>query len=399
MNIDLSLVMSKGAPLLDGMCRLATDVLGCDCTHTVQLQPEQESCVVAATHGRADEEWAALKGLTVPRKAVAGLLDRLQGDALLQGPTAHLPKDVIPELPSRFGVTWSLYMPLRWERELVGYQHAGYVGRTAPFSADDERIALDVANLGAAGMATLRLLGALADANHVKDRFLANMSHELRSELYTILGYEDLLLAGEYGPLTNAETEILEHIQTSSISLLDLFSAGLDLSHLETNAIPLDLELIHVAELTATLQTEARELFIRPRVDVVWQIPADLPPLRTDRVKLNIVLRNLVTNALKFTERGSVTIQARPLRGGVEFAVVDTGAGITPRARAAIFEPFCQGDRTGERRAGGAGLGLYLARRIVERFGGTITVDSEIGRGSCFRVWLPVDPEPTIARS
>ena len=160
-----------------------------------------------------------------------------------------------------------------------------------------------------------------------------------------------------------------------------------------------DLEVIRVAELTAALEAETHELFRRPHVDVVWQVPADLPLLRTDRVKLKIVLRNLVANALKFTERGSVTVQARPRRGGVEFTVIDTGDGITPDAQAVIFEPFCQGDRTGARRDGGAGLGLYLARRIVDRFEGTIMVDSEIGRGSSFRVWLPVDLEPTIARS
>jgi len=390
---------SSPVALLDGMCRLATDVLGCDCTHSVLLQPEQESCVVAATYGHTHEEWASLRGLTVPRTAVVNLLDRLQGDAILQGPTAHLPGDVIPELPSRFGVTWSVYVPLRWDRELVGYLHGGYVGRTPPFSASDERVALGFANLGAAGMATIRLLGTFVDESKVKDRFLANMSHELRSELNTILGYEHLLLAGEYGPLTSKESEILQVVQASSISLLDLFSASLDLSRLETSTIPLDLEVTDVAQLTDALGAETRELFSTPDVDVVWRVPADLPLLCTDRVKLKIVLRNLVANALKFTERGSVTIQARRRRHGVEFTVTDTGPGITSQDRAVIFEPFCQGDRTGARRNGGAGLGLYLARRIVERFGGTISVDSEIGRGSCFRVWLPVEPEQAIAQS
>ena len=105
-----------------------------------------------------------------------------------------------------------------------------------------------------------------------------------------------------------------------------------------------------------------------------------------------------MTNALKFTERGSVTVQARRRRRGVEFTVTDTGPGIASQDRAVIFEPFCQGDRTGARRNGGAGLGLYLARRIVERFGGTIAVDSEVGRGSCFRVWLPGDPEQKVTQ-
>lgn len=218
---------SPGA-LLDGMCRLATDMLGCDCTHSVLLQPEQKSCVVAATYGHTHEEWASLRGLTVPRTAVEGLLDRLQGDAILQGPTEHLPADVIPDLPARFGVTWSVYVPLRWDRELVGYQHGGYVGRTPPFPAGDERVASGFASLGAAGMATIRLLRTFLDASEVKDRFLANVSHDVRCELNTILGYERLLLAGEFGPLTDKEAEILQVVQASSISVLDLFSASLD---------------------------------------------------------------------------------------------------------------------------------------------------------------------------
>lgn len=156
---------SSPAALLDGMCRLATDTLGCDCTHAVLLPPDQESCVVAATYGHTHEQWASLRGLTVPRGAVRDLLDRLQGDAILQGPTANLPDDVIPELPSRFGVTWSVYVPLRWDRELVGYQHGGYLGRTPPFSASDERVTSGFARLGAAAMATIRLLATFVDAN------------------------------------------------------------------------------------------------------------------------------------------------------------------------------------------------------------------------------------------
>jgi signal transduction histidine kinase len=388
---------SSPVALLDGMCRLATDMLACDCTHSVLLHPDQESCVVAATYGHTNEQWASMQGLTVSRRAVADLLERLQCNTILQGPTSRLPGDVIPGLPSRFGVTWSVYVPLRWDGELVGYQHGGYLGRTPPFSAGDERAASGFASLGAAGLATIRMLGEFANASKMKDRFLANMSHELRSELNTILGYEHLLLAGEYGALTDKESEILQVIQASSISLLDLLSASLDLSRLETSAIPLDLDVTNVAELTGALQAETRELFVTSDVKVVWKIPANLPPLRTDRVKLKIVLRNLIANALKFTERGTVTIAARGRRRGVEFTVTDTGPGITPQDCSVIFEPFCQGERTGARRNGGVGLGLYLARRIVERFGGAISVESEIGQGSCFRVWLPGNPELGIA--
>lgn len=382
---------SAPATLLGRMCQLATEVVGCDSSHTVLLQPEQNSCVVVAAHDDRPEPegWESLPGLTVPETAVAELLGLLQHHALLQGPTSGLPQGAIPR-PERFGITWNLYMPLRWNDELLGYQHAGYVGRKTPVSAHHEREARALAKLSAAGLATIRLLGTLEDANGFKERFLGNLAHELRGEMFAILGYGDLLVAGEYGALTKEGSEVVERMRTSSMSLLDLFKATLDLSRLEQSAIPLDLEAISVRDLTAPLELETRML-ARPTVDVVWLVPWDLPIVRTDRVKLKIVLRNLVGNALKFTEQGTVTVRVQPQREGIELTVTDTGPGITPLAQAAIFEPFSQGTRHGSERDGGVGLGLFLARRIVERLGGTLTVESEIGHGACFRVWLPPD--------
>lgn len=385
---------SPPAALLEEMCRLTMDVVGCDCTHTVLLRPAEERCVVVAGHGAFahHEPWSSLTGMTTQSTAVAELLDLLEPGALLQGPTSCLPQGVLP-LPERLGVTWNLYMPLRWKDELVGYQHAGYLGRTKPLSASHEREARALADLNAAGLATFRLLGTLEDSNGFKRRFLGNLAHELRSEMFAILGYGDLLVTGEYGALTDEGSEVVQRMQTSSLSLLDLFTATLDLSRLEQATIPLDLETTNVADLVALLEVETRRL-AKPGVEIAWHVPSDLPALRTDRVKLKILLRNLVANALKFTEQGRVRVRVCLRRGGIEFTVADTGPGITAEAQAVIFEPFNQGDRTGAGRAGGVGLGLCLARQIVERFGGTIAVESEIGRGSCFRVWLPRNLAP-----
>jgi signal transduction histidine kinase len=380
---------SPPTALLGRMCQLATNMMGCTCSHTVLLQPEQHSCVVVAAHGETSqtESWESFPGLAVPSAEIAELLDRLGQDTILQGPTATLPRGVIPFSP-RSGVTWNLYIPLRWNRELVGYQHAGYVGRTTPLPGHHEREARALAELSGASLATFRVLATLEDANAFKGRFLGNLAHELRAEMYAILGYGDLLVTGEYGPLTPESSEIVERMLTSSTSLLDLFTATLDLSCLEQRAIPLDVESMSLGDLIAVLEMETRML-AKPGVDVVWQVPSNLPTVRTDPVKLKIMLRNLVANALKFTEQGTVTIRAQPQRGGVTFTIADTGPGITAAAQAVMFEPFSQGARTGVERNGGVGLGLFLARRIVGRLGGTLTVESEIGHGACFRVWLP----------
>ena len=123
---------------------------------------------------------------------------------------------------------------------------------------------------------------------------------------------------------------------------------------------------------------------------MIWEIAPDLPPLHTDRVKLAMVLKNLVGNAVKFTEQGAVSVNACADNGGVEFSVSDTGIGITAAARAIIFEPFRQADMSIARHYGGVGLGLYIVRRLLELLGGRVAVESEIGRGSVFRVWVPL---------
>jgi signal transduction histidine kinase len=122
-----------------------------------------------------------------------------------------------------------------------------------------------------------------------------------------------------------------------------------------------------------------------------WQIAPRLPTLHTDVMKLKMVLKNIITNALKFTDAGVITIGAQPRQNGVDFEVADTGIGIPQDALGAIFEPFRQVDSSSTRRHGGVGLGLYIVRQLVGLLGGMVTVESEVGRGSTFRVWIPAE--------
>jgi signal transduction histidine kinase len=124
-------------------------------------------------------------------------------------------------------------------------------------------------------------------------------------------------------------------------------------------------------------------------VRLEWCLAADDTELRTDPLKVKMVLRNLVTNALKFTEDGSITVTAEQLNGGVEFQVKDTGIGIAADKIPTLFEPFTQAHGIQSRRKGGAGLGLHLVRRLVDVLGGHIDITSEVGQGTTFRVWLP----------
>jgi signal transduction histidine kinase len=133
-----------------------------------------------------------------------------------------------------------------------------------------------------------------------------------------------------------------------------------------------------------------RCLHDKPHVILTWEIAPQLPRLRTDPVQLKSVLKNLIDNAMKFTQTGSVTVRLAPCNDGVEMVVADTGIGMTPDTLAVVFEPFRQGDSSPTRRHGGVGLGLYIVRRVIEALGGTIKVRSEVGHGTTFQVWVPV---------
>jgi len=239
-----------------------------------------------------------------------------------------------------------------------------------------------------------RLVEELELANQFKSHFVATMSHELRTPLNVIIGYHDLLLEGTFGSLSEEQSYILRRAHRSARELLDLINATLDLSRYEAKRIPLEIRDVSVGELVDEVMRETWELPDKPALSVEWDVAEDIPPLRTDRVKLKMVLKNLIGNAIKFTEEGTVSIEVQARDGAVEFCVRDTGIGIPPEAVAVIFEPFRQADSSTTARYGGTGLGLYIVHRLLDILGGSITVASEVGAGSAFRVCLPQEANP-----
>jgi signal transduction histidine kinase len=234
-----------------------------------------------------------------------------------------------------------------------------------------------------------RLMEELERADRLKSDFVATMSHELRTPLNIIVGYNDLLLDGTFGSLTSEQTGVVVRADTSARQLLELITATLDLSRLDTADTPLELKEIALPELIGEIDAENRDWREKPNLHFGWNVAPALPRLRTDPVKLKVVLKNVIANAVKFTDRGSVTVDLRSLDGGVQITVNDTGIGIAPEMLPIIFEPFRQADSSATRRFGGVGLGLYIVRRLLDLLGGTVTVESELSRGSTFRVWVP----------
>jgi PAS domain S-box-containing protein len=231
---------------------------------------------------------------------------------------------------------------------------------------------------------------AAESADRAKTEFLATMSHELRTPLGVILGYDDLLLEGTFGSLTTEQLRPLRRVNENAKELLDLINAILDLSRLEAGRLPIETREIHLPDLLATLKDETQGLQEQSGLSFVWRIAERLPSLQTDPGKLKIVLKNLIGNAVKFTKQGSITVTARSCEGGVEVSVTDTGIGIPREALAIIFESFRQVQSSSTEQYKGTGLGLHIVKRLLELLGGSVVVESEVGRGSTFRVWMPL---------
>jgi PAS domain S-box-containing protein len=226
-------------------------------------------------------------------------------------------------------------------------------------------------------------------ASRSKSEFLATMSHELRTPLGIILGYTEMLLDTGSGQLGAEQADYLRRIDRSARELLDLITAVLDLSRLEAGRLPLLIQEAQVGALLQEVQAETQPLQEQSRLAFVWDVEPELPLLYTDPGKLKVVLKNLISNAVKFTKAGSVTVAARRHQGGVELRVSDTGMGIPPEALEVIFEPFRQLEHSTTRQIGGTGLGLHVVKRVLELLGGTVTVESRIGQGSTFSIWVP----------
>ena len=240
-----------------------------------------------------------------------------------------------------------------------------------------------------------RLNAALDQASKLKDQFLANVSHELRTPLNSVIGFSDLLLtmaAPESPPLTETQRDYLETIARNGRHLLELINELLDLSKIAAGRMQLRLEplvldgVLRDAADTVRAQLEARHhsLELEP--------PEESVTVTADHGRLRQILLNLLSNAIKFTtDGGCITLSGRLEAGGrsVRVAVTDTGIGIAPDDQAKLFQEFVQLDASPSRRYEGTGLGLALSKRLVELHGGTIGVDSELGKGSTFWFTLP----------
>ncbi|MBI4784451.1 MAG: PAS domain S-box protein [Oscillatoriophycideae cyanobacterium NC_groundwater_1537_Pr4_S-0.65um_50_18] len=232
----------------------------------------------------------------------------------------------------------------------------------------------------------------LARATRLKDEFLANMSHELRTPLNSILGLSEVMQEGAFGTLTDKQRQFLSIIQSSGKHLLELINDVLDLAKIEAGMLDLHIAETSIHSLCEASLTLIRQQANQKNISLTCTLSDNLGTLQVDERRMRQALLNLLSNAIKFTpEGGSVVlaVQENPSQSSLSFSIIDTGIGIAPEDMGKLFQTFVQLDSSLSRHYEGTGLGLVLVKQIVEMHGGQVTVSSETGQGSCFKVTLP----------
>jgi PAS domain S-box-containing protein len=232
---------------------------------------------------------------------------------------------------------------------------------------------------------------ALEQASALKSQFLANMSHEFRTPLNAILGYTHMLLHGVTGAVSDVQRKSLTRIDSNSRHLLALINDILDITRIEAGRMPLNLTTFKIPQLVEEVMSELEPIIRRSNLTVCADMPRSLPAFKSDRQKVKQIVLNLLSNALKFTPAGTVTIKATydSKERAVAIAVADSGVGIADDDQAKVFEDFRQLDSSPARGYGGTGLGLSICRRLSQMLGGTIELESALGKGSTFTLRLP----------
>ena len=370
----------------------------CEADNAFLWRRDGDLCHVIANHGYSREFEEYMKQHPVPVGTGS-----MVGRTVLEGRIVHIP-DVLAdseytftEAMKRTALRTLLGVPLLREGNPIGV--IGLTRPTArPFTDKQIELVQTFADQAVIAIENVRLFNEiqdksrqLAEASQHKSQFLANMSHELRTPLNAIIGVTEMLR--EDAEAVNQDLEPLDRVLGAGRHLLALINDILDLSKIEAGRMELQLEPFALAPLIANVVKTIEPLAAKNANQVAAQCDVEIGTMHADQMRLRQALLNLMSNANKFTDHGTITIDARQGqedgRGWVTIAVADTGIGMTPEQMGKLFQEFSQADASTTRKYGGTGLGLAISKRFCQMMGGDITVESEVDRGSIFTIRLP----------
>ncbi len=301
-----------------------------------------------------------------------------------------------------------LLLPLVFDREIRGFVSLGVKRSRREYSADDLRLLGTLTDQLALSLENGRLYEASVDAfgrveatnkkllemDKVKKQFVANVCHELRTPVSTIIGYGEVLLDDSFAGNRRA---MLERLVNNGQELTQLMDNLLNFSRMEADTVFTQFEVVKLKEILQALQMMTQRLIRERPIEFKLNMEPAVETIESDGQKLQQILAELLTNAVKFTERGKIEVSVRTIardeKSSVEIAIADTGIGIDERHREIIFDDFRQLDGSSTRKYGGTGLGLSLCRKLADALGGQIRVTSEVGMGSVFSLLLPLVPQ------
>jgi len=374
----------------------AVDLSGTDAGSIYYYRQELGTLQLGETTGLDDDVIARFRNLDISVKGT-GIGEAIAKREPLQiADLIKRPSNPLRDAAIEAGLRAALVVPLlgaegplgalTLQRRLPGeFPHA--VVTLMQTFADQSAIALENARLF---NEIAQKSSELEIASQHKSQFVANMSHELRTPLAAMLGYAELLKDGMFGELPEKSIRIVERVQANGKHLLGLINTVLDISKIESGQFKLNLGEYSLDSMVETVRVATESLASAKKLSFRTDVAKDLPYGLGDEPRLTQVLLNLVANAIKFTDAGEVCISATAKNGGFAVSVSDTGPGIPHEERERIFDKFHQVDSTSTRTKGGTGLGLAIAKEIIEMHGGRIWVESIVGRGSTFRLELPV---------
>jgi signal transduction histidine kinase len=361
--------------------------VGADFSSVYLLDPDRRRYVLAAVATTARPATPDVSQVEFAHDALP-LFEHFRPGAVVVIADAEAQSLVPIEVMRRFHMTSGLWAPIGRGTTLTGVLVAGHNSRTGLFSDKQQRLMVGIAHAIAMALDNRRLVTELGAANQLKSEFVATMSHELRTPLNVIAGYAEMIDDRVFEPGTTDWADAIGRIRRSTEELNELVGATLDLNRLESGREPVDRQPVDLGPMLARIENQVEPL-AQAGVALRWHLTLLDPHVVTDATKLKTIIKNLVTNALKFTSRGSVEVTIGADGDALMVSVRDTGIGIAPEHLQTIFEMFRQIDGSSTRRFGGVGLGLHIVKRLVGTLGGSVQVESALGTGSTFHVRIP----------